>query len=40
MKFDKDDNCTEQSESKRSFCSECSSMLWNYHDEWPHASVH
>ncbi|RXK37785.1 hypothetical protein M231_04941 [Tremella mesenterica] len=36
MEFDKDDNCIESSTSKRSFCEECSSMLWNYHDDWPH----
>jgi hypothetical protein len=34
-KFDADDNVAEMGTSKRSFCTECSSMLWNYHDEWP-----
>lgn len=33
--FDKNDKPSEEGTSKRSFCSECSSMLWNYHDEWP-----
>ncbi|WWD19529.1 hypothetical protein CI109_103990 [Kwoniella shandongensis] len=35
LAYDKDDKPTEEGTSKRSFCTECSSMLWNYHDEWP-----
>ena len=35
VKFDQNDEPSEMGTSKRSFCTECSSMLWNYHDEWP-----
>ncbi|WVQ84929.1 hypothetical protein IAT38_007092 [Cryptococcus sp. DSM 104549] len=35
LTFDEDDNPKDIGTSKRSFCTECSSMLWNYHDEWP-----
>jgi hypothetical protein len=35
LTFDKDDKPAEMGTSKRSFCTECSSMLWNYHDEYP-----
>ncbi|WVF73119.1 hypothetical protein IAT40_007938 [Kwoniella sp. CBS 6097] len=33
--FDDDDKPKEMCNSKRSFCGECSSMLWLYDDEWP-----
>ncbi|ODN81616.1 hypothetical protein L202_02023 [Cryptococcus amylolentus CBS 6039] len=35
VKLDENDKPVEMGNSKRSFCTECSSMLWNYHDEWP-----
>lgn len=35
LSFDKDDKPDKMGTSKRSFCTECSSMLWNYHDEFP-----
>ncbi|WVO12514.1 hypothetical protein L204_100114 [Cryptococcus depauperatus] len=35
LEFDENDKPTKMGTSKRSFCTECSSMLWNYHDEWP-----
>jgi hypothetical protein len=35
LEFDKDDKPSKEGTSKRSFCSNCSSMLWNYHDEYP-----
>ncbi|KIR29288.1 hypothetical protein I307_05953 [Cryptococcus deuterogattii 99/473] len=35
VEFDENDKPTKMGNSKRSFCTECSSMLWNYHDEWP-----
>ncbi|KAL7418366.1 hypothetical protein Q5752_006824 [Cryptotrichosporon argae] len=35
VEFDHDDKPKKMGNSKRSFCTECSSMLWNYHDEWP-----
>ncbi|EAL19231.1 hypothetical protein CNBH3300 [Cryptococcus deneoformans B-3501A] len=35
LDFDENDKPTKMGTSKRSFCTECSSMLWNYHDEWP-----
>ncbi|KAK1922019.1 Mss4-like protein [Papiliotrema laurentii] len=35
LEFDANDKPTKPGNSKRSFCSNCSSMLWNYHDEWP-----
>lgn len=35
VKFHPDDSVAETGTSKRSFCTECSAMLWNYHDEWP-----
>lgn len=38
LKFDKDDKPSEMGTSKRSFCTECSTMLWNYHDEYPQVS--
>lgn len=38
VKFDKEDNPSEMGTSKRSFCTECSAMLWNYHDEYPKVS--
>lgn len=38
LTFDSDDKPAEMGTSKRSFCTECSSMLWNFHDEWPEVS--
>jgi hypothetical protein len=38
VEFDKDDKVQKAGNCKRSFCSECSSMLWNYHDEYPDVS--
>lgn len=38
MEFDKHDKVKKAGNSKRSFCTECSSMLWNYHDEYPDVS--
>ena len=38
LTFDKDDKPAEMGTSKRSFCTECSAMLWNYHDEYPQVS--
>ncbi|OWZ41110.1 hypothetical protein C343_05067 [Cryptococcus neoformans C23] len=35
LEFDENDKPTKMGTSKRSFCTECSSMLWNYHDEFP-----
>ncbi|GFZ48594.1 hypothetical protein JCM24511_06342, partial [Saitozyma sp. JCM 24511] len=35
VEFDKHDKVKKAGNSKRSFCTECSSMLWNYHDEYP-----
>ena len=35
LKFDKNDKPTKTGTSERSFCTECSSMLWNYHPEYP-----
>ncbi|ORY26707.1 DUF636 domain protein [Naematelia encephala] len=35
VSFNDDDTPKKIGNSKRSFCTECSSMLWNYHDEWP-----
>ncbi|CAD6573945.1 MAG: hypothetical protein TREMPRED_000969 [Tremellales sp. Tagirdzhanova-0007] len=35
LSFDKNDKPNKMGTSKRSFCTECSSMLWNYHDEYP-----
>lgn len=35
MSFDANDTPTQMCNSQRSFCGECSSMLWNYDDEWP-----
>ncbi|KAK4683817.1 hypothetical protein P7C73_g6402, partial [Tremellales sp. Uapishka_1] len=35
MSFDENDQVKEEGKCKRSFCTECSSMLWNYHDEYP-----
>ncbi|WRT70337.1 uncharacterized protein IL334_007335 [Kwoniella shivajii] len=33
--FDENDKPKEMCNSQRNFCSECSSMLWLYDDEWP-----
>merc|ERR1711941_239382 len=34
--FNKDGTPAKRSNGTRSFCSECSSMLWNYDEEWAH----
>lgn len=38
VEFDKNDKVKKAGNCKRSFCTECSSMLWNYHDEYPDVS--
>jgi hypothetical protein len=35
LSYDDADKPTKMGTSKRSFCTNCSSMLWNYHDEYP-----
>jgi hypothetical protein len=39
VEFDQDDKPAKMGTSKRSFCTECSAMLWNYHDEYPDVSL-
>ena len=34
MEFDENDKPTKMAGGKRSFCGDCSSMLWNYDEEW------
>lgn len=34
LEFDADDNPTKRVKSKRSFCGDCSSMLWLHDDQW------
>ncbi|KAJ9109822.1 hypothetical protein QFC20_003238 [Naganishia adeliensis] len=36
LEFNKDGTPKTRSGGTRSFCSECSSMLWNYDEEWAH----
>ncbi len=38
LTYDHDDKPLKMGTSKRTFCTECSSMLWNYHDEYPDVS--
>ncbi|RSH81163.1 uncharacterized protein EHS24_008600 [Apiotrichum porosum] len=35
MAFDKNDHPTRKTTSIRTFCGDCSAMLWNWHPEWP-----
>ncbi|WOO82026.1 Putative glutathione-dependent formaldehyde-activating enzyme [Vanrija pseudolonga] len=35
VEFDENDEPKVQGNSKRSFCSNCSTMMWNWHEEWP-----
>jgi len=39
MEFDANDKPTKMAGGKRSFCGDCSSMLWNYDEEWAKVSA-
>ena len=39
MSWDKADKPTKFGKSERSFCGECSAMLWNHEEEWAHVRL-
>jgi hypothetical protein len=39
LEFDENDQPKKRANSKRSFCGECSSMLWLHDEEWANVSV-
>lgn len=38
LAFDAQDRVTKRCNSVRTFCTDCSSMLWNWDSEWPDVS--